>query len=161
MGVFLLRMEPKIFMGPHSTCLQTSESYKQKHTVSRSRGTWNEQQLQHFLYTHIRFMFILGAGLVCLLMFVITGLLFVFSYFGTRLFLRFQFKLTVLFIMLRQDRFHFEKLNNFIIYFLHVNMMLIGGFAYIFMFFIDLWKLAHFHHVFYFVIFFIDNFVFM
>jgi len=139
MGLFPMSRRMRCYMGPHMTCMMTAESYVQKFNRMHSHSTFSVFLSKSLVFSHCRFMMYFTAGIVSMALFVLMTFAFFISYFAWRLFLRFQFKLTVFIIMLGREHIPFHDCNTYMLYYLHIMMMLIGGFGWLTLLFIELW----------------------
>ena len=137
MALFPMPRKSRSFQGPHSHCLLTAESQTKR--FSRNRESLLNCMLRTSLTaSHIRFIIYFSVGLFSMVAMIMTALLFAVCYFTTRLFLRFQYKLAILFVMLDQRRLDFHKVNGFCIYWLHVFLLFIGGFGWVSLLYFDI-----------------------
>ncbi|OXB76356.1 UNVERIFIED_CONTAM: hypothetical protein H355_006767 [Colinus virginianus] len=60
------------------------------------------------------------------------------TYLGIRIFLRFQYKLSIILLLLGRRRVDFSLMNELLIYGIHVTMLLVGGLGWCFMVFVDM-----------------------
>ncbi|KAH1179283.1 hypothetical protein KIL84_021866 [Mauremys mutica] len=60
------------------------------------------------------------------------------AYLGIRIFLRFQYKLSIILLLLGRRRVDFSLMNELLIYGIHVTMLLVGGLGWCFMVFVDM-----------------------
>ncbi|XP_070533004.1 transmembrane protein 250-like [Ptychodera flava] len=89
------------------------------------------------LYGLLRFMLFFTASQATFLAFLVSGVTFIVQYVSIHGFLRFQYKLTVLLIMINRDRLNFQKFNDAFIYCIHIVMLLVGGFGWCCLMFIE------------------------
>ena len=69
--------------------------------------------------------------------FMTLGLLFFVSYGAMQFFLRLQYKLAIFLVMLGRGEIHFDESNKVCLLGLHVLLLLIGGFGWLFLLFIE------------------------
>ena len=69
---------------------------------------------------------------------VVAALVFFVWYALVWLFLRLQYKLAIVFVLLDQRRLDFQKVNSWFVYCLHVTLLFIGGFGWVSLFYIDI-----------------------
>lgn len=124
--------------GPHSTCLMTAESYLVHYRPRHSRWLQVSHCKCTLLSCHISALFYLSTHLLSSIAFVVLSLLFIVSYIGVRLFLRFQLKLAMYLILLQRVPFEFKILNQTFILCLNIMLVLIGGFGFLAISFIDM-----------------------
>ena len=86
----------------------------------------------------MQFSMYLMTGLFCIVAFLFCFLLFAFSLLMMKIFVRFQYKLTILFILLGQQAFAFRAINKVCLLCVHAVMLLLGGFGYLLMLFLEM-----------------------
>ncbi len=141
MGVFPLPRRVRSYMGPHMTCLQTAETYVKRYSPRAKDTNFDLFLHRSLFFGHLQFMIYFSLGLFTMMAFVMSVFIFILSYTFTHVFLRFQYKLTILLILLGRQRIGFDDLNTLCIYSLHVIMLFIGGFGWIFILFIETWPI--------------------
>ena len=135
--MFPLPKRVRSFQGPHSTCMMTAESYIKRYSRKANDTSFDFFMHRALIFSHLRFIIYFSSGLFTMAAFLILGTTFLLFYMAIHLFFRFQYKLTILLLLLRRRRIDFNTLNNAIIYTLHMTLLFIGGFGWIFMLFIE------------------------
>lgn len=90
------------------------------------------------MYGFVRFLLYFGCSLFTSLLWVALSALFCLQYVGVRVFLRLQYKLSIILLLLGHQRLDFSLLNDLFIYSMHVTMFLVGGLGWCFMVFVDM-----------------------
>ena len=126
--------------GPHSTCMMTAETFivrsNRSATVAKSsssciyRMSLGRKQFSFHVY------FVMG--LLSPLLLLILSIMFAALYVWTRMFIRFQLKMSLLLLTLHVHIFDFRWINRQLIFTIHVLMLLIGALGYIILLFIHL-----------------------
>ena len=142
MGLFPLARRMRSYMGPHMTCLITAETHNRRYS-RRANSTFDFFLQRSLVFSHMRFLLYFTAGLVAMVMFFLVTLIFMATYLAYSFFLRFQYKLTVFLLMLGRRHFQFGDINCAIFYFIHLLMMLVGGFGWISLLFIEMWYIKY------------------
>lgn len=127
-------------MGPHSTCLQCAETCQKRGNFVRGSTPLMYPSLipTSLVAGHLRFIMFLSSGLLINLGVLLTTVFFIFSFVGMHVFLRFQYKLGIFLVMLGRQQIQFHKLNQFCLYCLHVMMLMLGGFGWLSLLYIEL-----------------------
>lgn len=123
--------------GPHSTCLLTAESYLVHYRPRHSRWLQVSHSKCTLLSCHISAIFYITTQILSCISFLVLGLVFLVSYFSMRLFLRFQLKLALSLILLQRVPFEFKFLNQFFVLCLNIMLVLLGGFGFLVLSFVD------------------------
>ena len=135
--LFPSRRRMRSFQGPHSHCLITAETHLKLFSSARE-SIFNCMLRQSLIAQQIGCFVYFTTGLLSMLAVILSAVIFCVFYVSMRLFLRFQFKLSVLFVLLQQRRLDFHVLNKLCIYCIHVIMLFIGGFGWISLLYIDI-----------------------
>nr|XP_006811530.1 PREDICTED: protein C9orf69-like [Saccoglossus kowalevskii] len=139
MTVIPIPRRSRTFSGPHHTCMDCADSHMLRlKRTSREESCFDMYRSNILFYGLLRFILLFCASMGTFLSVIISGALFLIQYSSIHVFLRFQYKLTVLLIMINRDRFNFHKLNEGLIYCIHVVMLLLGGLGWCAMMFVDI-----------------------
>lgn len=140
-----LRTRPRAFQGPYMTCMMTAETYLVRHKKFRTLTDSSPTKPKVYDYarssiwkSHYAFSIYFVFGLLSVILFLLFGVLFVVFYVWILLFIRFQYKFSILLLLLRVHIFDFRTFNKFLILSLHIIMLIVGGCAYITLMFITL-----------------------
>lgn len=137
MALFPLVRRIRSFQGPHSSCAETAESYL--HKFSKDRERWfNFMPHTCILSVQLRFIVYFCLGLASMLSVFIFAVTLFIGYMLVHILLRFQYKMNILLVLMEQPQLNCQAVNKLCIYFLHVVMMLIGGFGWISLLYIDI-----------------------
>lgn len=90
------------------------------------------------MYGFIRFLLYFSCSLFTSILWVALSILFCLQYLSIRVFLRFQYKLSIILLLLGRRRVEFSLMNELLIYGIHVTMLLVGGLGWCFMVFVDM-----------------------
>ena len=137
MGLFPLLRKMRSVQGPHMTCVQTAETYMKRYSIKFNETTFDIFLHRSIVFGHLRFLIYFFSGLFTLFAFVTLSLTFLVSYAMMQVFLRLQYKLTIFLILLGRRRFVFEEINKMCLFGLHIVMVLVGGFGWFFLLFIE------------------------
>lgn len=137
MGFFPLPHRPRSFQGPHMTCLQSAETYANRFRKRTADTRFDFLMERSLLYGHMRFLILFSFGLFTMTAFVLLGSLFLVGYALMQFFLRLQYKLAIFLVMLGRRQLHFDDINKFWLLVLQISLLLIGGFGWIFLLFIE------------------------
>ncbi|XP_050411502.1 transmembrane protein 250 [Patella vulgata] len=134
--MFPLPLKVRRYQGPHTSCLMTANSYI---LVSSHKGRTLEDNHYHrtLVYNHVRSILNFTSGLLSMMFFASVGTAFIIGYILTKIFLRFQYKLTLFLIFLDRQPFELKLMNDISIFCLHVMLILMGGFGSLAMFFVE------------------------
>lgn len=124
--------------GPHSTCLLSAESYLVHYLPRHSRWLQTSHPKATILSSHLGVVVYLSTHLLSCVLFLLTCVVFVAGYVGVKLFLRLQLKLALFLLLVQRRPFEFTTLNKFFVLCLHITLVLIGGFAYLALSFVDM-----------------------
>lgn len=141
MPVIPIPRRVRSFHGPHTTCMHSACGPAR--TAQLVRTKYNNFDLylkSRWMYSFIRFLLYFGCSLFTSLLWVALSALFCLQYVSVRIFLRLQYKLSVILLLLGHHRLDFGILNDLFIYSMHVTMFLIGGLGWCFMVFVDMWS---------------------
>ena len=116
----------------------TSETYLKRFLHRGNTSLWENHFHKSFIYIQFRFSMYLMSGLVSMFCLAVLGIVFLVGYGFTYLCLRFQYKVTLFLILLQRQPFELKVWNDIIIFLLHICLILIGGFGYISIIFIEL-----------------------
>ncbi|XP_009979821.1 PREDICTED: protein C9orf69 homolog [Tauraco erythrolophus] len=123
MPVIPIPRRVRSFHGPHTTCLHSAcGPVRTTHLVRTKYNNFD-------IYLKSLFPSILWVAL---------SILFCLQYLGIRIFLRFQYKLSIILLLLGRRRVDFSLMNELLIYGIHVTMLLVGGLGWCFMVFVDM-----------------------
>ncbi|KAJ8346923.1 hypothetical protein SKAU_G00283240 [Synaphobranchus kaupii] len=139
MPVIPIPRRVRSFHGPHSTCMHSACGPAR--TAQLVRTKYNNFDLylkSRWMYGFVRFLLYFGCSLLTSLLWVALSALFCLQYVGVRIFLRLQYKLSVILLLLGHRRLDFSWLNELFIYSIHVTMFLVGGLGWCFMVFVDM-----------------------
>ena len=87
---------------------------------------------------YVRFSMYFSIGLLSMIAIIVAGTLFGLGYAVCQLFFRFQYKMNIVFILMQQPQLDFNRVNKLCVYSLRVVMMLIGGFGWLSLLYIDI-----------------------
>ena len=90
------------------------------------------------MYGFLRFLLYFGCSLLTSLLWVALSGLFCLQYVSVRVFLRLQYKLSVILMLLGHRHLDFGVLNDLFIYCMQVTVFLVGGLGWCFMVFVDM-----------------------
>ncbi|XP_066294907.1 transmembrane protein 250-like [Branchiostoma lanceolatum] len=140
MPFFPMPRRTRTFSGPHATCLQTANTYARRLHRSKADNVASFEIYHrcHPMHGLLRLVLYLSAALFTLAAFVFCGIVFMSEYIFIQLFLRFQYKFTVLLILMGRRRIDFSKINTLIIYYIHFTMLMVGGFGWCSLMFVEL-----------------------
>ncbi|KAK7451828.1 hypothetical protein BaRGS_00031388 [Batillaria attramentaria] len=124
--------------GPHSTCLLSAESYLAHYLPRHSRWMQASHYKCTLLSCHVSVVIYISTYLLSFIFFFLLCLVFLVSYVGLKLFLRLQLKLALFLLLVQRRPFEFAALNKFFVLCLHIMLVLIGGFAYLALSFVDM-----------------------
>ena len=140
-----LRTRPRAFQGPYMTCMMTAETYLVRHKHFRTLSDRPIEKPRVYDYArgsiwknHFAFSVYFVSGLLSVVLFIFFGILFVGFYVWVMLFIRFQYKFSIILLLLRVHIFDFRTLNKVLILVLHIIMLIVGGCGYITLMFIIL-----------------------
>ncbi|KAK2911413.1 hypothetical protein Q8A67_003546 [Cirrhinus molitorella] len=139
MPVIPIPRRVRSFHGPHTTCMHSACGPAR--TAQLVRTKYNNFDLylkSRWMYSFVRFLLYFGCSLFTSLLWVALSALFCLQYISVRIFLRLQYKLSVILLLLGHRRLDFGILNDLFIYSMHVTMFLIGGLGWCFMVFVDM-----------------------
>ena len=139
MTLFPTSRRIRSFQGPHSTCMQSGETYARRLPRKGGRESIFDYSLhQSLIVTQIRFNIYFASAILTACSFVLSSIGFIIIYACMHLFLRFQYKLSILLILMGRHRVDFNSLNVYLVYCLHIWLLLIGGFGWTFLLFIEM-----------------------
>ncbi|XP_028830216.1 transmembrane protein 250 [Denticeps clupeoides] len=139
MPVIPIPRRVRSFHGPHTTCMHSACGPARAAQLVRSKYNNFDLYLKsRWMYGFVRFLLYFGCSLFTSLLWVALSALFCLQYLGVRVFLRLQYKLSVILLLLGHRRLDFSLLNDLIIYSMHVTMFLLGGLGWCFMVFVDM-----------------------
>ena len=138
MGMFPLPRRVRSYMGPHMTCIQSAETYIKRYSRRANETNFDLFLHRSVIFSHLRFLIYFSSGIFTMIAFIVMVIVFFVGYIFTHMFLRFQYKLTIFLILLGRRRIGFDELNKVFVYGLHVVMLFIGGFGWIFLLFVEL-----------------------
>ncbi|NWH93368.1 TM250 protein, partial [Aegithalos caudatus] len=134
MPVIPIPRRVRSFHGPHTTCLHSACGPVRPTPPGRAtiylKSRW--------MYGFIRFLLYFSCSLFTSILWVALSILFCLQYLGIRIFLRFQYKLSIILLLLGRRRVDFSLMNELLIYGIHVTMLLVGGLGWCFMVFVDM-----------------------
>ena len=140
-----LRTKPRAFQGPYMTCMMTAETYLVRHKKLRtiSDNTPTKPKVHDYARgsiwkNHFAFSIYFVTGLLSIVLFSVFGILLVILYVWMILFIRFQYKFSIMLLLLRVHIFDFRMINKVTLLTLHLVMVIVGGCAYITLMFIVL-----------------------
>ncbi|XP_050964864.1 transmembrane protein 250 [Labeo rohita] len=139
MPVIPIPRRVRSFHGPHTTCMHSACGPAR--TAQLVRTKYNNFDLylkSRWMYSFVRFLLYFGCSLFTSLLWVALSALFCLQYISVRIFLRLQYKLSVILLLLGHRRLDFGIINDLFIYSMHVTMFLIGGLGWCFMVFVDM-----------------------
>ncbi len=137
MGLFPLPRRVRSYMGPHMTCVQSAETYAKRYSHRANAPTFELFLHRSIVFSHLQFEIYFSLGIFTIAAFLVMMMVFFCGYGLMHIFLRFQYKLTIVLIMLGRRRISFDDVNKLFIFVLHMLMLFIGGFGWIFMLFIE------------------------
>lgn len=127
------------FQGPHTTCLMSAETYSNRYVDEGSSRVSKESYKQKtFIFKHFRFIVYFTSGLLFMTGLALLCFLYLCSYLSARLFIRFQYKMALFFVLLQRQPFSFHNFNTLLVQFLQIMLMFIGGFGYLCMLFVEI-----------------------
>ncbi|MFT7813737.1 protein C9orf69 homolog [Arapaima gigas] len=139
MPVIPIPRRVRSFHGPHTTCMHSAcGPVRAAHLVRTKYNNFDLYLKSRWMYGFIRFLLYFGCSLFTSLLWVVLSALFCLQYISVRVFLRFQYKLSVILLLLGHRRLDFSLLNELFIYSIHVTMFLVGGLGWCFMVFVDI-----------------------
>ncbi|KAL4623334.1 hypothetical protein GN956_G19441 [Arapaima gigas] len=139
MPVIPIPRRVRSFHGPHTTCMHSAcGPVRAAHLVRTKYNNFDLYLKSRWMYGFIRFLLYFGCSLFTSLLWVVLSALFCLQYISVRVFLRFQYKLSVILLLLGHRRLDFSLLNELFIYSIHVTMFLVGGLGWCFMVFVDM-----------------------
>lgn len=138
MAWFPLPRRLRSFQGPHSTCMQTAETVSKQASERSQHSIFDFVLHEAIIFHHLRFTIYLTSGLLTIFAFLLSALAFFLTFGFLHLFLRFQYKLSILLLMMQHQIIDFNALNKAFLYYIHMLMILIGGFGWILVLFIEL-----------------------
>ncbi|KAI7812680.1 transmembrane protein 250 [Triplophysa rosa] len=139
MPVIPIPRRVRSFHGPHTTCMHSACGPAS--TAQLVRTKYNNFDLylkSRWMYSFVRFLLYFGCSLFTSLLWAALSALFCLQYVSVRIFLRLQYKLSVILLLLGHRRLDFGILNDLFIYSMHLTMFLIGGLGWCFMAFVDM-----------------------
>ncbi|KAK6470761.1 transmembrane protein 250 [Huso huso] len=139
MPVIPIPRRVRSFHGPHTTCLHSACGPVR--TTQLVRTKYNNFDLylkSRWMYGFIRFLLYFSCSLFTSILWVALSALLCLQYVGIRVFLRCQYKLSIVLLLLGRRRLDFSLLNELFIYGIHVTMLLVGGLGWCFMVFVDM-----------------------
>ncbi|XP_038820527.1 transmembrane protein 250-like [Salvelinus namaycush] len=139
MPVIPIPRRVRSFHGPHTTCMHSACGPAR--TTQLVRTKYNNFDLylrSRCMYGFLRFLLYFGCSLLTSLLWAALSALFCLQYVSARVFLRLQYKLSVILLLLGHRRLDFGVLNNLFIYSMQVTMFLVGGLGWCFMVFVDM-----------------------
>ncbi|XP_053328932.1 transmembrane protein 250 [Spea bombifrons] len=139
MPVIPIPRRVRSFHGPHTTCLHSAcGPVRNTHLVSTKYNNFDIYLKSRWMYGFIRFLLYFSCSLFTSILWVALSVLFCLQYLGIRIFLRFQYKLSIILLLLGRRRVDFSLVNELLIYGIHVTMLLVGGLGWCFMVFVDM-----------------------
>lgn len=139
MPVIPIPRRVRSFHGPHTTCMHSACGPARTAQLVRSKYNNFDLYLKsRWMYGFVRFLLYFGCSLFTSLLWVALSALFCLQYVGVRIFLRLQYKLSIILLLLGHQRLDFSLLNDLFIYSMHVTMFLVGGLGWCFMVFVDM-----------------------
>ncbi|XP_032904628.1 transmembrane protein 250 [Amblyraja radiata] len=126
------------FHGPHSTCLHSTCGPVRTAHLVRTKYNFDLYLKPRWLFSFIRFLLYFSCSLFTSILWVALSILFCIQYFSIRVSLRFQYKLSIVLLLLGRRRVDFNTMNELFIYGIHVTMLLVGGLGWCFMVFVDM-----------------------
>lgn len=139
MPVIPIPRRVRSFHGPHTTCLHSAcGPVRTTHLVRTKYNNFDIYLKSRWMYGFIRFLLYFSCSLFTSILWVALSILFCLQYLGIRIFLRLQYKLSIILLLLGRRRVDFSLLNELLIYGIHVTMLLVGGLGWCFMVFIDM-----------------------
>ncbi len=138
MTLFPLVRRLRSYQGPHVTCTQTAETHNKRYARRNNDTMFDCFMYRSITYGHLRFLIYFSSGFFTIVAFVFVSLSFLIGYCLMHLFLRFQYKITIFLLLLGRRGFAFNDLNKFLVYCLHLMMVFIGGFGWVFMLFVEM-----------------------
>ncbi|XP_056314853.1 transmembrane protein 250 [Danio aesculapii] len=139
MPVIPIPRRVRSFHGPHTTCMHSACGPARTAQLVRSKYNNFDLYLKsRWMYSFVRFLLYFGCSLLTSLLWVVLSALFCVQYISVRVFLRLQYKLSVILLLLGHRRLDFAILNDLFIYSMHITMFLIGGLGWCFMVFVDM-----------------------
>lgn len=140
-----LRTRPRAFQGPYMTCMMTAETYLVRHKNYQTLPHKSPTKPKVYDYArgsiwknHYAFSVYFVFGLLSIILFLFFGILFLGLYVWIMLFIRFQYKFSIMLLLLRVHIVDFRTLNKMMILVLHIVMLIVGGCGYITLMFIVL-----------------------
>ena len=127
------------------TCMMTAETYLVRH--KKLRAVTDNSPTKPKVHDYVRgsiwknhyaFSIYFVLGLLSIVLFLFFGIILVVLYVWMILFIRFQYKFSIMLLLLRVHIFDFRTLNKILILTLHIVMVIVGGCAYISLMFIVL-----------------------
>ncbi|NWI38873.1 TM250 protein, partial [Picathartes gymnocephalus] len=139
MPVIPIPRRVRSFHGPHTTCLHSAcGPVRTAHLVRTKYNNFDIYLKSRWMYGFIRFLLYFSCSLFTSILWVALSILFCLQYLGIRIFLRFQYKLSIILLLLGRRRVDFSLMNELLIYGIHVTMLLVGGLGWCFMVFVDM-----------------------
>ncbi|XP_059342331.1 transmembrane protein 250 isoform X1 [Ammospiza nelsoni] len=139
MPVIPIPRRVRSFHGPHTTCLHSAcGPVRSAHLVRTKYNNFDIYLKSRWMYGFIRFLLYFSCSLFTSILWVALSILFCLQYLGIRIFLRFQYKLSIILLLLGRRRVDFSLMNELLIYGIHVTMLLVGGLGWCFMVFVDM-----------------------
>lgn len=139
MPVIPIPRRVRSFHGPHTTCLHSAcGPVRTTHLVRTKYNNFDIYLKSRWMYGFIRFLLYFSCSLFTSILWVALSILFCLQYLGIRIFLRFQYKLSIILLLLGRRRVDFSLMNELLIYGIHVTMLLVGGLGWCFMVFVDM-----------------------
>ncbi|XP_029468526.1 transmembrane protein 250 [Rhinatrema bivittatum] len=139
MPVIPIPRRVRSFHGPHTTCLHSAcGPIRTTHLVRTKYNNFDIYLKSRWMYGFVRFLLYFSCSLFTSILWVVLSILFCLQYVGIRIFLRFQYKLSIILLLLGRRRVDFGLLNELLIYGIHVTMLLVGGLGWCFMVFVDM-----------------------
>ncbi|XP_066466927.1 transmembrane protein 250 [Tiliqua scincoides] len=139
MPVIPIPRRVRSFHGPHTTCLHSAcGPVRTTHLVRTKYNNFDIYLKSRWMYGFIRFLLYFSCSLFTSILWVALSVLFCLQYLSIRVFLRFQYKLSIILLLLGRRRVDFSLLNELLIYGIHVTMLLVGGLGWCFMVFVDM-----------------------
>ena len=116
-----------LLQGPFCTCTMTAETFLSRvsHKVRPGQGRPSVWKI------HVLFTCFLTLGLITALLFVFSVIFLILFYIWVLLFTRFQYKLTILLLLLRVRHFDFTVTNYRLHFALQVTKLIVGMLGYL------------------------------
>ncbi|KAM3825461.1 transmembrane protein 250 isoform 1-T1 [Vipera latastei] len=139
MPVIPIPRRVRSFHGPHTTCLHSACGPVRTTPLVRTKyNNFDIYLKSRWMYGVIRFLLYFSCSLFTSVLWVALAALFCLQYLSIRFFLRFQYKLSIILLLMGRRRVDFSLVNELLIYAIHVTMLLVGGLGWCFMVFVDM-----------------------